>query len=151
MRIEDAAPLHAIFSDPVAMQYFSDVHTDFETTRAWVRGTVNAPPDQTCEYVLLRNGVVIGKAGIWQKPELGFLLRRDMWRQGLMREALDLLVPHLAQDLAIPAITADVDPRNIASLSVLRGLGFAQTHSATATIRIGGVWCDSLFLEWRAP
>ena len=151
LRIEDAPALHRFFSDPAAMAYFDTAHTDMAQTERWVAGTLAMPADTCREFALVENGEVIGKAGIWQAPELGFFLHRDRWGQGLMYEALTALIPHLFALLDLPAIRADVDPRNAASLSLLRNLGFAETHRATRTMQIAGEWCDSVYLTLPRP
>lgn len=151
MRNRDAPDLHAVFSDPEVMRYFGDVHTDPGQTCRWVERSVAAPAAKTREYALVLDGSVIGKAGIWSAPEIGFLLRRDCWGQGLMREALIALIPHFFDLMGMDQITADVDPRNAASLRLLHALGFVETHRAANTIRIGGAWCDSVYLALPAP
>ncbi len=151
MQQDDAKGLHAFFADSEATRFFSDPHTEFEQTEAWVRGTIAADPARTREFTLLRDGQAIGKAGIWSSPELGFFLRRADWNQGLMREALDALVPHLFALMSLPRMTADVDPNNAASLKLLSHLGFSETGRAARTIQIGGKWADSVYLEKPRP
>ena len=46
---------------------------------------------------------------------------------------------------------ADVDPRNAASLGLLRKLGFVETRHARCTIKVGEEWCDSVYLALRRP
>ena len=46
-----------------------------------------------------------------------------------------------------PTIEADVDPRNVASLRLLTGLGFEEISRASRTGNIGGAWCDSVYLR----
>lgn len=148
----DAADLHHFFSDPVAMRFFGDVHDRLAQTEAWVAGTLAAPPEICREYALVKDGVAIGKAGIWARPELGFFLRRDAWGQGLMTEALGGLLPHLFATMDLhDGIRADVDPRNAASLGVLQRLGFVESGRAARTIRIAGEWTDSVYLHLTAP
>lgn len=147
----DADALHPIFADPVAMRYFADTHDTCAQTRRWVAGTLDASPEICREFVLSLDGAVIGKAGIWSSPELGFFLRRDRWGQGLMSEALEALIPHLFASMAIAEMRADVDPRNRSCLALLHRLGFVETHRAARTIRIGGAWCDSVFLRLPRP
>jgi len=147
MRAEHAPALHAVFGDPEAMRFFGETHTDLAQTERWVAGTLAAPPERCREYVLLEDGEAIGKAGLWDVPELGFFLRRDRWGQGLMREALRALIPHLFATLPLDHIRADVDPRNAASLALLHQLGFVETHRASRTIQIAGEWADSVYLE----
>ena len=150
LRADDAPALHACFSDPEVMRYFDVPHARLEQTQAWVDGTVSAPADRTREYALVDSGTVIGKAGIWRRPELGFLLRRDRWRQGLMREALTALLPHVSELMGLDRVTADVDTRNAPCIALLTGLGFVETHRAERTVRIGDTWTDSVYFEWRA-
>ena len=142
----DAPALHRFFSDPDAMRHFGELHTDLSETEAWVRGTLSAPPEQTREYAILRDGEVIGKAGIWSAPELGYFLRRDQWGQGLMHEALEALLPHLFAELSLSRITADIDPDNPASLRLVQKLGFRETGRASRTIQIAGAWADSVYV-----
>ncbi|MEX0339374.1 MAG: GNAT family N-acetyltransferase [Arenibacterium sp.] len=146
MQKTDAEDLYQVFSDPAVMQYFDNRHRDIATTRTWVAASVDAPRHETREFVLVQKDRVIGKAGIWKRPELGFLLHRSYWRQGLMREALARLIPYFFTDMALEHITADVDPRNAASLGLLEQLGFKETHRASNTIEIEGAWCDSVYL-----
>jgi len=49
----------------------------------------------------------------------------------------------------LDAITADVDPRNEASLRLLGRLGFIETGRATATYEIEGEISDSVYLALR--
>ncbi|GGH19006.1 Protein N-acetyltransferase, RimJ/RimL family [Cribrihabitans marinus] len=147
LRADDAPALHAVFSDALAMQYFGDRHETLQQTVDWVSGSVDAPDSRCREYAIVLEGCVIGKAGVWNAPEIGFFLLRDHWGRGYMREALVRLLPRFFEMMDLDEITADVDPRNAASLALLHKLGFAETHRASATIRIGGEWCDSVFLR----
>ena len=149
--LNDGAALHQCLGDAACMRYFDDPHQDMAQSERWVADTCAAPRDKTREFVLVRDGVVIGKAGIWKAPELGFFLHPDHWRQGLMTEALTVLLPHLFNTLALEHINADVDPRNTASLRLLRSFGFQETGSATTTIKIANEWCDSVYLSCAAP
>lgn len=150
MRASDAEGLHQFFGDPEAMRYFGDLHKTVAQTREWVAASARADPQQTREFTLLRDGEIIGKAGVWERPELGFFLRRADWGQGLMSEALTVLIPHLFEIMALDRMTADVDPRNAASLNLLTKHGFQETGRAEKTIQIAGEWADSIFLERRA-
>jgi ribosomal protein S18 acetylase RimI-like enzyme len=52
---------------------------------------------------------------------------------------------------AMDAITADVDPRNVASLRLLARLGFEETGRAARTCQVGDEWQDSVYLALRRP
>ncbi len=151
-RIDDLAAMHAILGSAAAMRYWSSPpHIDLDETRVWLEAMIAAPPAESCDFVVERGGEVIGKAGCWRLPEIGYILHPDHWGQGLAREALEAVIPHVFARFAIPAIEADVDPRNLASLGLLARLGFEETHRAMRTWKVGEEWCDSVYLSLPRP
>lgn len=151
-RPADVGAIHAILSDPRAMRYWSSLpFTDLEQSRSWLAGMIEAPSGEADDYVVEQEGRVIGKAGCWRLPEIGYILHPDHWDQGLAREALTALIPVLFARHAIDAITADVDPRNAASLRLLARLGFEETGRVARTCQVGGEWQDSVYLALRRP
>ncbi|KRA66482.1 acetyltransferase [Caulobacter sp. Root655] len=146
-RESDLAPLHAIFSDPETMRYWSTPpHADLETTRCWLAAMIDLPASTGDDYIVELDGRVIGKLGLWQASEIGFLLSRDTWGQGLGREALSAFVAHAFRERA-DHLTADVDPGNAACLALLKRVGFRETGRATRTWTVGDQWCDSVYLR----
>jgi RimJ/RimL family protein N-acetyltransferase len=146
-RESDLAPLHAILSDPETMRYWSTPpHADVETTRRWLAQMIDLPAATGDDYIIERDGRVIGKLGLWQATEIGFLLSRDRWGQGYAREALLAFAAHAFKDRT-DHLTADVDPRNAACLALLRRAGFRETGRATRTWKVGDQWCDSVYLR----
>lgn len=144
-RPEDVAALHAVFSDPRAMRYWSrPAHESLAPTEAYLAEMLAAK--NADDFVVVMDGRVIGKAGAWRLPEIGFILHPDHWGNGLAREALGAVIPHLFAAHPIDAITAEADPRNAASLRLLAGLGFVETHRAERTLKWGEEWCDSVYL-----
>lgn len=146
----DVEALHPIFADPQAMAFWSTPpHASIEETRAYVSATIEATRAGTGDdQVVVLDGRVIGKAGLWDGQEIGFILARDVWGRGLAREALETVIERARARGAL-CITADVDPRNTASLALLKKLGFVKTGEAKATLKVGGVWVDSVYLELR--
>ena len=108
-------------------------------------------PAEGEDFIVEHQGAVIGKAGLYRFPEIGFIFHPAVWGQGFAREALGAVVSRAFAVHRLPAIVADVDPRNAASLAVLIRLGFAETHRAAKTWLIGGQWCDSVYLRLEAP
>ena len=145
----DIALLHAFFSDPDATRFWSDTYKSIDETRAFVEGTIAADPATTCDFVIERNGEAIGKAGMWQAPEIGFFVLPAHQRQGIAREALGAVIPHLFAAYDMGELTADVDPDNAASIGLLKSLGFRETHRAERTMQIRGQWCDSVYFALR--
>ncbi|MDT8855806.1 GNAT family N-acetyltransferase [Paracoccaceae bacterium Fryx2] len=156
-RPDDLAGLHAVMSDPRAMRYWScPAHGDIGQTRAFLQGMIDAPRDQSCDFIVEHRGRVIGKAGAWRYPELGFILHPEMWGQGLAREALSAIITRLFATTTLPRLTAEADQRNAASLGLLGALGFHETGRAANTLLWGDEWCDSVYLalergHWPPP
>ena len=151
-RASDLNALHSVLSDARAMRYWSrPPHTDLEQTRTWLDSMIQAPPQTSCDYVVEHAGRVIGKAGCWRVPEIGYILHPDAWGQGLAQEALNAVIPKVFASFPIDAITADVDPRNDASVKLLGRLGFIETHRAARTWLVGEEWCDSVYFALGRP
>jgi RimJ/RimL family protein N-acetyltransferase len=148
----DLAAMHAVLSSPTAMRYWSTPpHRTIDQTRDWLRLMIDASPTVSMDFILEYEGKVIGKAGCWRLPEIGFILHPDHWGLGLAHEALNAITARLFQHFPIPEITADVDPRNTACLALLERLGFTQTGNASRTWLVGDEWCDSVYLALPRP
>lgn len=89
--------------------------------------------------------------GIWRQPEFGLILHPDDWGRGFASEAARAFIDYTFKTLGAPELTADVDPRNAASLKVLVKLGFVVTGTAEKTFLLGEEWCDSVYLRLERP
>ncbi len=67
------------------------------------------------------------------------------------REAVSAVIERAFARFDIPEIVADVDPRNQASLALLKHLGFHQSGYAHRTFQLGDEWCDSVYLALKRP
>jgi [ribosomal protein S5]-alanine N-acetyltransferase len=151
-RREDAEPLHALLSDPVAMRWWSSLpHETLDQTRAWVEGMMAGNAAGAPDFVVEWNGGAIGKAGFWKLPDVGYILHPDAWGMGLAREAVGAAIDHVFAERLTDIVTADVDPENAASIRLLERLGFARTGWAERTWNIGGVWKDSVYYALNRP
>jgi RimJ/RimL family protein N-acetyltransferase len=74
-----------------------------------------------------------------------------VWGRGYASEALAAVIAHVFATRDIEKITADVDPRNQASLDLLLRLGFAETHRAKGTWQVGDELCDSVYYALPRP
>lgn len=176
----DAPALYAIFSNPDVMRYWDTLpHASLVQTADWLAKMLASPQNGVTEFVMcLRPSAstsasagpshskqteseglseVIGKAGIWRDTEIGFLLHRDYWRQGLMREAMEALLPYYfgpveKGGIGLEVVTADTDPRNEATIGFLQRVGFEVTGREKKTFQVGGEggeWVDSVYLGLR--
>ena len=144
-RPDDLEAMHAVLSDPCATRWWSTPpHESLEQTRVWLDSMIAHGPDNP-DFVIERGGVVIGKAGFWKLPEVGYILHPDHWGQGIAGEAVEAATGHVFATREIDHLTADVDPENAASIRLLERLGWVKTGFAERTWNIGGEWKDSLY------
>jgi RimJ/RimL family protein N-acetyltransferase len=149
-RPSDLDAIHAILSDAEAMRYWSTPpHREVAQSREWLEAMIAAGADGSDDYVIEHDGRVIGKAGCWRLPEIGYILHPSAWGRGLGHEALVAIIARIFAERPLAEIVADVDPRNCASLKLLAKLGFVETGRAQRTIEVGGAWCDSVFLSLK--
>ena len=149
----DLDALWRIMRDPEAMRYWdTPPHAGPEVTRAFLDRMLALPADQGAEFVIERDGAMIGRVALWRIAEIGYILDPAHWRQGVMREALTAALPwFFARFPQATEIVAEVDPRNAASLRLLAALGFVETGRASRTISVAGTWCDSVYLALPRP
>lgn len=144
-RPDDLEGMHAVLSDPRATLWWSTPpHETLEQTAAWLDAMIANGADHP-DFVVERDGRVIGKAGFFRLPDVGYILHPDVWGQGLAAEAVGAAIDHVFATRDIEILTADVDPENAASIRLLERLGFVRTGFAERTWNVGGVWKDSFF------
>ena len=146
-RMDDVAPMHLIMSNPVAMRYWSTPpHTKLEQTERWVASMVEDDPTMRDDFMVTFNGQLIGKLGAWRLPEFGFLIDPAYWGRGFGREALVAFIER-RRALGSTELTADVDPRNAASIRLLQQAGFTESGRASGTWQVGDELCDSVYFR----
>jgi len=148
----DLNALHRVMSDPEVMRYWSTPpHTKLDETRQFLTQMISAPATESDDFLVEYRGEVIGKAGCWRVPEIGFILSSSYWGMGLAYEAVSAILPRIHERFSILTITADVDPRNDRCLKLLRRLGFEEMGRAERTWLVGTEWCDSVYLGHQMP
>ena len=145
--MDDVAAMHAIMTNPVAMRYWSTPpHTELAQTERWMASMVDADPATSDDFIVALDGKLIGKLGAWKVPEVGFLIDPAHWGRGYAREALAAFIEH-RRAMGSTDLTADVDPRNTASIRLLQGAGFVETGRAAGTWQVGDELCDSVYFR----
>lgn len=152
-RMSDLDDLHRALGHPRAMRYWATPeHATLAQTERWLdRMIARSQTEQADDFVIEYQGRVIGKAGAWDLPEIGFLLHPDQWGMGLAQEAMRAVIPYTFATYPVDRLTADVDPRNAACLRLLARLGFHETGRAERTLLWGDEWCDSVYLALPRP
>jgi [ribosomal protein S5]-alanine N-acetyltransferase len=145
-RADDLDTLHAVMRQPRTLAYWSTPpHESREQTAEFLEGMMTIPPGEGEDFVIEHEDRLIGKAGLYRFPDIGYLLDPAFWGRGLMREALGAVIMRAFAVHALPRIQADVDPRNAASICLLERLGFRETHRQERTWLVGEQWCDSVY------
>jgi [ribosomal protein S5]-alanine N-acetyltransferase len=146
--MDDVAAFHAILSHPIAMAYWSTPpHENLDQSREWLQGMMEIPPSEGEDFAVEHQGRVIGKAGLYRFPEIGFIFHPDLWGHGFADEALRPVLRRAFDLHGLGTVEADVDPRNEPSLRLLAGLGFREIGRREKTWLIGNRWCDSVDLR----
>lgn len=144
-RPDDLEAMHAVLSNPRATRWWSTPpHDSLEQTAAWLDSMIASGPDHP-DFVIELDGLVIGKAGFWRLPDVGYILHPDHWGQGFAGEAVGAAIDQVFATRDLDDLTADVDPDNAASIRLLERLGFVKTGFAERTWNIGGEWKNSLY------
>jgi [ribosomal protein S5]-alanine N-acetyltransferase len=150
--LSDLADLHDVMRHPQAMRYWSTPpHPDLATTSAWLARLLARDPAASVEFVVVLEGRVIGTAGGGTLPEVGYILHPDHWGKGLAREAMRAVIAFAFANHPVDHLTADVDPRNDASIRLLQRLGFEPSGHADNTFCIDGEWVHSDYYRLTRP
>jgi len=152
----DADALFSMYANAEAMRYWSrPPMTDVAEARTMIerwRGFFANREALTWGITQRGEGRVIGTHTLFhfheqsRRCEIGYILARDYWGRGYMREALAVLVDYAFYSLDLCRIEADVDPRNIASVRALEHFGFVREGLLRERWRVGDVVSDSLLL-----
>ncbi|MDP2345510.1 MAG: GNAT family protein [Deltaproteobacteria bacterium] len=151
-RADDLEAIHAILSNVEAMRYWSTLpHLTRAESLAWLETMIASPATESEDFIVELDGRVVGKAGFFRLPALGYILHPEFWGRGLAYEATRAIIDHVFSTRSLETLTADVDPRNTSSMALLARLGFVRTGAAERTFHIGGEWADSIYYALKRP
>lgn len=132
----DLPALEAIFSDPEVTRFLGTPRIRGRRDAERFLGEIRAG---FRERTLLEWGVaertggsligtctLAGVSWLHRRAEVGFALNRRHQGQGIMSEALPLLVGFAFRELGLHRLEADADPRNVPSLRLLERSGFRR-------------------------
>jgi ribosomal-protein-alanine N-acetyltransferase len=162
---QDADALFAIHSHPETMRYWSRrplttrdeaVAMVDQMVSGWVDGSW-----LSWAIALAGNPRVIGVCTLFHfspqcaRAEVGYILAREHWGKGLMREALESLIARAFGPGELRRLEADADPRNAGSLRILTRLGFVREGTLRKRWDVEGEISDTAFYgllaeDWRA-
>ena len=152
----DAEGMLAMLSDPQSMKYWSDQPiSDLDTAIEVLDKDLesDAQGNSMCWAITFKGqDKMIGKCILFQfnrenhRAEIGYILNREYWRQGLTYQALGAVIDFAFNTLNLHRIEADVDTENLASLGLLEKLGFKREGLFRERWRVYDEWQDSLML-----
>ncbi len=87
------------------------------------------------------------KRSVYQVGTLGYWTGAPFAGQGIMHEAISLILPFAFEQLGLHRIEATVMLENERSLRLLRRLGFREVGLSKHNMQIEGAWRDQLVLE----
>ena len=163
--VSEADALYGLHADPVAMRYWS---TPPWTERSFAVRAIEESHLLRTAGTALRFGIetlddarLIGTCSIYniqrssRRAEIGYMLARERWGQGFMREAFAAVLAHAFGALDLNRLEADVDPRNHASARLLERAGFNPEGFLRERWIVGDEVCDTalyglLRRDWEA-
>jgi [ribosomal protein S5]-alanine N-acetyltransferase len=138
MASTDSVDLFAIYGDPHTMLYASEEPFPSIATVAQMLLSVES---LRCEGTSIEWGIelvsakrLVGTCGLHSfnsatsTAEVGCMLARNYWGQGLMREALQVLFAFAAEQIGLSRLRADIDEPNQRSRILFDRLGFHLQH-----------------------
>jgi RimJ/RimL family protein N-acetyltransferase len=157
----DFEAVHRYASDPVVTRYLAwGPNTDEETREFLERAAANAVerPRQRFELAVVdvTERDVVGGCGLFPRDEdplaieIGYCLRRDVWRRGVGSETVRTILPLAFEGLHARRVHARVDPENGASGRLLERVGFSFVTRFQRDTFIRGEWRDSLLYTLHA-
>jgi len=164
---EDFEAVHAYGTDPEVVRFMAWGPNDEAATRDFLTRTIaatHAIPRTSWELAvtLAETGELVGGCGLmprrlpYREWELGYVLRRDLWGNGLVPEAARAVAEFGVRQLGAHRLFALIDPANRGSIRVAEGLGMRLEGTLRYDARIHGEWRDThvyalLETEWPRP
>ncbi|WP_298442119.1 GNAT family protein [uncultured Ferrimonas sp.] len=149
----DASALMPLYSDVEAMRYWScPPFTKLTQAQHLVdRGVSAWQSDDSMMWLIKQGstGQIVGTLSVFalsaqnRRAEVGYMLSRSMWGQGLMSEALGAIVHLCFADMGLNRLEADIDPNNGGSARLLQRLGFQHEGRLRQRWVVDGVKSDS--------
>jgi RimJ/RimL family protein N-acetyltransferase len=132
LTLEDVKRLHEILSDPITMQFWPKPF-DLEGATRWVERSIQAYRDLgfgRYGVILKSSGNLIGDCGFMrtevngrEENDLGYILDKKYWNQGLATEAAKACLRYGLDHLKMNRIVASMETKHLASKAVAGRIG----------------------------
>jgi ribosomal-protein-alanine N-acetyltransferase len=95
--------------------------------------------DQAIAGVVNVSNIVLG---LFQSGYLGYYAFDGFAQQGFMRQGLNAVVHHCFRVLKLHRLEANIQPDNVASITLVESCGFVKEGYSPRYLKIGGRWRD---------
>jgi len=149
---EDADKLFDYRSDRVTNMYQGFIPTSLEQVERFLEGSateINIPESryQVGVYTKLSKKL-IGDISLHftgrenRQVEIGVTLKKDYQSNGYASEALKVLLDYLFNELDKHRVYGYIDPENVASMALMKKLGFVKEAHFRQSYLLNGEWRD---------
>ena len=149
----DAQVIYQLHADKEAMAYWScppyEQLAQAEKQIDAALNDYNSGSAMMFGIYLKERGALIGTLSLFsineesRRAEIGYMLSRAYWGQGLMTEGLGSFFTWCFRDLNLHRLEADIDPTNAASANLLKRCGFVLEGLLRERWTVGGKVTDS--------
>jgi len=162
---DDAPALFGYHSDAEVARFQSWNPASVDETRAFIVRNASGPFGESGAWRQLAvrsadRGELVGDLGVHVlaqddlQVEIGFTIAPAHQRQGFGKSAVTALLDHLFTAQARRRVFASVDPRNEASMALLRAVGMRQEAHFRQSLPWRGEWADDVIFallrsEWN--
>ena len=154
----DLESLYALYRDPEMRTYYPDGTRTLPQTKEeldwFLHGHPSRPELGLWATVECNTGEFLGRCGLlpWRiqgshEVELAFIIKKELWREGLATEAAQGIIKHAHEVLALRRLVCLVTPGNAASVGVAGKVGMSFERQFTD--ELGLCYLYSLTLPGR--
>lgn len=150
--LSDADDYYLIASDPiVTSQTTWERHTTKEDSIKYIEKVLNKYKHHEGFHwgiIHKSSGQLIGRTGliridpVHNKAELGYVLSKDYWNQGILTEATEVIMRYGFLELGLNRIEAQCNIDNIGSYRVMEKLGMVMEGVLRKQLKIKGEYLD---------
>ncbi|MFH7027479.1 MAG: GNAT family N-acetyltransferase [Heteroscytonema crispum UTEX LB 1556] len=136
---DDLDDMAAIFSDPIVMKFYPNIYT-YEQTKQWMQRIINGWEQRgwgLWATIHKADNKFIGRCGLipqlvdgQQEVEVGYMLAKEYWGQGLATQAAIASRNYGFEQLGFNRLISLIDPGNIASQKVAMKNGMKYEKDA---------------------
>ena len=160
--VADAEALHRAYGDPEAMRFWdSPASVDLAETARRIEQSLRVSPERHAAWGMVLKGnpsTIVGMVNYhrrepWNRRlEVGYILARPYWRQGLMHEAMVYFIDYCIEMLNTHRIEATIEPDNVGSLRLVERLGFKrESELMRDRLMVAGEFRSLLMYALLAP